>query len=299
MHVAQILALMKLEWKQQLRSGLVWLILAVAILYANPFSIGSPNLWESLSRTVNGPSMLVLSLLLGLLGILSAQRERRQNVAVLVDSTIISSHNLFVGQWLGLAFTTLNLLIILHVLVTAVMLAMGVRLSVIALFRSLVVICFPWALFMVTTGFTLGSFTPIFISIPTVGGIWYVTSALAFFGRLREWLPAPWAALVDPSTVSTASASISFGFLPVERIFTNRIFYLGLSLLIISLGALFYKKWRENRFGRGVVGLSLLGCAIVLIAIIIGWGHNKQPSLRGRCAAGCHTQRFKQESGPS
>ncbi|NLJ80905.1 MAG: hypothetical protein GX335_07765, partial [Firmicutes bacterium] len=216
--------------------------------------------------------MFVLSLSLGLFGVLSAQREGRRNVAVLIDSCAASSHKLFIGQWLGLVFTMLNLLIALHILVTGVMLITGVHLDVIALFKSLFVICFPWALFSVTMGFVLGSFTPIFISVPAVGGIWYATSVLAFFGRLGEWLPAPWEALVDPSTISAASASVSFGFLPAGRILTNRIFYLGVSLLVLGIGALFYKRSRENRLNRGVISLASLGFATILVAITIGWG---------------------------
>ncbi len=225
--------------------------------------------------------MLVLSLLLGLLGILSAQRERRQNVAVLIDSSVTSSHKLFIGQWLGIAFAMLNLLIVLHLLVTLVMLVTGVRPSIIAFLKSLIVICFPWALFMVTIGFVLGSFTPIFISLPAVGGVWYATSVLGFFGRLGEWLPAPWEALVDPSTISTASASISFGFLPVGRIITNRMLYLGVSLLVVGIGALFYKKSRENRFSRGVIGLSLLGFIATIAAISISWGQFLATTTQG------------------
>ncbi len=99
--MAQLLGLIKLEWKQHWRGGLIWLILAVALLYANPFYTASPSLWESLYQAIGRQSMVHLGLLLGLLGVISARRNQRLHVAELVDATAVDSHRLLVGQWLG------------------------------------------------------------------------------------------------------------------------------------------------------------------------------------------------------
>ncbi len=119
---------------------------------------------------------------------------------------------------------------------------------------------------MLTTGFVLASFMPSLVSMLVLGGIWYATGILAFFGNLGgRWLSAPWLSLIDPFTLSTASASVSFGFMPLDRLIYNRLFYLGASLLILGTGGrFFYKRSRQNRFSRRMLGVSLVGFIIIL-----------------------------------
>lgn len=207
---------------------------------------------------------MITSLLISLWAMMAAQREQRQRVCAIVDSTPVSSSKLMLGQWLGLCLITIGIMILIHIITVIRAVSNGAVLEFTPITLHFLIIYLPWSLVMVSVGFVLGKYCSIFISIPAAAGFWFVTVVLSASGTSVTWLPGPWAQLLDVTASTASSSSAIFGFLSLDSLMYNRLFFTAVTLTILTTAALWFKPYRESKISKVLI--------LILVIAIIGTG---------------------------
>lgn len=263
----RILSLAKLEVRQQLRSPLCWLVLLLSSFLAYDGYYSSPNLWENLHWATDTMSLTVL--LLALLAVMAAGRERRQRVGEIIGSSSVANWQLACGQWLGLTLLATATSLLIVVILTARALALGgvFRLGTALFFWLLVYL--PMQLLGATVGLTLGSLIgSLFISLPLTVGWWFALGSLSTTGELARILPGVWADLLDFTAVSTTVPGAAFGFLPFQRFLINRAAQVGFTLLLLGALMLSHRRYREQRVGWQPLLIIVLALATTAASFV-------------------------------
>lgn len=278
-----ILALAKLELRQQARSLIFWLVVLCNGFLALDGYYTSPNLWENLQWATDTVNLFSV-LLLALLATMAARRTTRQRVGEIVDSTGSRSWQMIAGQWLGFVAITALLSLVIVAVITGRALRLGGSFDAGTLLLFWLTLYFPNMLLGATVGLATGTFLPsLFVSLPLTVGWWFVIGTMSSSGALARVLPGIWSEVIDFTATTPVVASGALGFFPFYRYLLNRLAQTGLILVLLAVMVLLFKRRRESRPGWQPIAVAIIAL-ITLGSSIAGFTLDLQKASQGYLA---------------